>query len=353
MVTNLQLGGEVLVLDDNNLLCELCKAKIQAAQEAIAAVRKFQEVTGQHVPGLPALPPVIAPAPDPWAGRKGKELSREERKEKAKHLFQTGAHVPEKKPAGGKREKEPKPEHRTLNGTVVTAPHLLLPRKKITAAAERDIERVVKGTLSKADWVEKHGYSPSLLRKRLEMRGVMDPKSRTRDGYNLVPGYKAPSEKISDEDFELVLRGKVSVVELSKKYGIPGGTVYRLIAKYRTDKAAQPKPPARAPGRPKTGEEVPYAEKEFRDVLSGELSVADLARKHNVGPSTVTYHLKNWCEKNHLPWPPERETLKSRTQAEMKFSDDDVQAIVGEPKPAPANPPPILSELQRLAQGDA
>lgn len=321
MVTHLNLGGEVLVLDDTSLLCERCKAILVAAKEATAAVQRLREMTGQK--GLPALP---APKEEehPWAGVPGKKLSREARVAKAKHLL--GAR---EKPA-----KAPKPEHRTLNGTQVTAPHLLLPRKKITARAEADIERVVAGKMKAADWVKRHGYSGALLRKRLEMRGAVDPHRRTRDGYNLVPGYVPPSGKLSENEIKQILAGEISVRHVSTKHGIPTGTVYRLVADYRK---GTPRTQSQQPAR---GVEISDAD--LKAVVDGQLSLGGLADKYKMHRPTVHYRVKKYCERYGIEWPLTREG--DDENLELPHVDD------GEADPRDESTPAILDELKNLQE---
>lgn len=197
-----------------NLLCEHCKQAIVLARAAHEALEKLKAHTN-GVAVLPALPASPPPEPQPWEGRPGKELTREERLAKAKHLM-----------------KKPDAAHTTSNGTVVAEPWRAMPRKKIRISAEKDIDRVVAGKMSQVAWVEKHGYSRALLAKRLAVRGVTPHKP----GTGVVESYKAPREVLTEEEILRVVNGEISGNRLADAKGLPTGTVYRLVQKYAKSK---------------------------------------------------------------------------------------------------------------------
>jgi transposase-like protein len=246
-------------------------------------------------------------------------------------------------PATTREPEKQKPQHKTLNGTVVTAPHLLLPRKKITKAAEKDIDRVVAGKLSMRDWAKKHKYSESLLRKRLEMRGVKDPHARKRDGYNLVPGYTPPSEKLSEADIKRALAGEIGVARLAKEVGIPTGTVYRLIADYQKKNPITSRQPGSLSPRG-----ITVSDADLQAVVDGKLSAAELGRRHGVVPQTISYHVKKYCARFGVEWPSKNEELElfeEGDEDESEGGDEDAQQAADDHP----RTPPILDELKNLA----
>lgn len=302
MVDHIELGGEVLALDFSTLLCDRCKAAMEAAKEAQRALQALNALTGgkPHPPALPA----VASVP-------GRLLGREERLEKAKALLKREAAM-------------------TSGGTILAAaPHQYMPRIKLKKRAENDLAHVEAGRMSKKEWCRKHGHHPSVLEKRLKMM----------HGSGIPANYTPPQFQLTSEQYDDILNGEISGNKLAKQLGLPAGTVYRLVEKEKRrrqhERGAQTRM-ARVKERPKDGApygfthdgrprirrapgEISVTDEELAGIYDGKLTQNEIAKKYDVGASMISRRYDEYCARNRLE--PRKRGTASRPAIEIDPKD--------------------------------
>lgn len=280
MVEHVQLGTEVLSLDFDSLLCEHCKAKIEAAREAKRALQTFNElVSGRSAP--PRAEPQVP----------GTKLTRDERLAKAQRLLAASGAVPAA-PA------LPKGATQTSNGTILAQPWQHLPRKQIKKRAEADLQRVIAGKMQKQEWCDKHGYSRSLLEKRLSILApgtAYERPSRGKQTHAPPPSYAPPKQRLTDADMLRVLRKEITGNRLATELGMPSGTVYRIIE----DNERRLRKAVAARG-PQTRPNIVIPDKDWRALYDGETRQTDLGRKYGLTSAGILYRYKIWMAANQL-----------------------------------------------------
>lgn len=315
--------------DYQSLLCEHCKAVVVAAKAAHDALANLHALTnGQAVlPTLPATLQLPAKAPErmPWEGKHPRDLTREERLAKGRHILNNGVKQPQL--------------HQTSNGTITAQPWQGAPRKKITAAAERDIDKVIEGKWTRAQWCAKHGYSSNLLEKRIAMR------KGTATG--IVPGYKSEADGISDADVERVLNNEISGLALSRELRVNKTSIYRAIERYKKAN----KPTTKAPGAlGRLSRTYTLTPQELQQVIDGKSTNADLAQKHGCSESLVSLEVGKLARsqgreynRNSMRWELPEKATRNPTQPDL-FAEKAAPASQIEktldsiaPPPAPAN----------------
>jgi len=301
-VEHVELGGEVLALDYSTLLCESCKARMEAARDAQRALQVLNAALGKSAPAAPPEPPRVP----------GALLSRKERFELAQTLLRegkAGAAAPPALPASS-------PIH-TSGGTILapTEAHRRMPKKVIAKRAEADVLKVAAGKMTKTQWKNRHGYSISLLDKRLD--GLT--------GSGTPVNYVMPRDRVTQEHFDAVLNGEISQNRLAKQIGMPPGTLNRLVEKEKIRRrhalaretrakrggGTRNKPPTDhgtglgtkpdgTPYKRRSPGSVAPTDAEMRAVYDGEITQNELARKYGCVASLISRRYEDWTAANRL-----------------------------------------------------
>jgi len=245
-------------------------------------------------------------------------MTRSERFEKAKAI------LPELPKRGRPRKEEVAAQqtamHQTSGGTVLARPWLNMPRKKIRAQAEKDIDKVIAGTMSQHKWCDKHRYSRTLLVHRLEARGAKPHQK----GEGTPQGYVLPRDRVSDADVRRVMSRKISCFALSKELGMPPGTVDRIVKRRAKELGVY------FGGRM----ERDFDDADFRAFYEGKTTSGLLATKYGCTKGTVMHHMRVWIADNGIKgWRPAYRRLgaskhSTKPFAPESFADEDLKAYI-------------------------
>lgn len=306
MTDHVQLGTEILSLDFDTLLCPTCRAKIEAAKAAQRALQNLNNLVTDRAPPAAAIPAIP-----------GALLSRGERLEKGRQLLSAG----------------PAPKHAvtTSNGTILAEPWRHGPKKKITAKAERDLEKVAMGTMGPHAWSKKHGYSNTLLRARLEQRARELGQAPAAPKTHVPPKtYVGTKGKLTDEQLERALNGELTPRQLALELEIPVGSIYRHLeaARKRRKRERKPELGLTSRGTPRVrrlSSDIQLAEEELQGLYDGRYTQRQIADRHGLAsPSGVSRRLLEWQAERGLP-----EKKRSINPAvEIHVSEEDLRRYV-------------------------
>lgn len=304
MTDHVRLGTEILALDFDTLLCPACRAKIEAAKAAQRALQQLNNLVMDKPSAAPPEPQIP-----------GAQLSRGERLERARQLLATNP-----KPAPAPL---PKAAVVTSNGTILAEPWRHGPKKQISKRAERDIEKVVMGTMNMAQWSKKHGLSVALLKARLDLRArELGKPTQTHVPPKTYVGTKG---KLTEAALERVFSGEVTPRKLALDLGIPVGSIYRHLKSARKARArAQHKDLGlNSRGKPRTRRspnEVRLTDEELQGIYDGTHTQAQIAARYGVAPSLISRRYVEWMARRGLP-----EKKRTPGPGTIVISDEDLR----------------------------